>query len=84
MRLSDFSIVTQRGLRTWAKVMWNDERALDCIQDLAPAWAWVWYVLREAEDRPEWFPRGKWSVIQMIERWLTEEARSLPHAHNIG
>ena len=26
--------------------------------------------LREAEDRPEWFPSGKWATIQRIESLL--------------
>jgi len=27
-------------------------------------------ILRRLEDRPEWFPRGKWATIQEIERQL--------------
>jgi hypothetical protein len=32
--------------------------------------AWVVLVLRQIEDRSEWFPCGKWATIQHIERQL--------------
>jgi len=40
--------------------------------------AWVFLVLRKLEDRPEWFPRGKWATIQHIEDQLDKcaEARA--------
>ena len=31
----------------------------DLIGSLPEPWAWVWFQLRESEDRPEWFPHGK-------------------------
>ena len=35
-------------------------------------WAFLFFQLREAEDRPEWFPKGKWSTIQKLETLLIE------------
>lgn len=32
--------------------------------------AWIVLLLKKLEDRPEWFPRGKWATIQEIERQL--------------
>jgi hypothetical protein len=40
-----------------------------------PFWARYWFMLREAEDRPEWFPSGKWATLQAIESVLCQEAR---------
>jgi hypothetical protein len=45
-------------------------RALD--QDVygvegADRMAWLVLLLKKCEDRPEWFPRGKWATIQHIE-----------------
>jgi hypothetical protein len=37
-------------------------------------WVWITFQLRVAEDRPEWFPKGKFATIQVIEQWLYEES----------
>lgn len=34
--------------------------------------AWLVLLLKKCEDRPEWFPRGKWATIQSIERQLDD------------
>ena len=36
--------------------------------------AWMFFVLRAAEDDPAYFPKGKWATIQRIEQMLNEEA----------
>ena len=46
--------------------------------------AWLVLLLKKCEDRPEWFPRGKWATIQHIEQqidnavdgWFDEQNRS--------
>lgn len=38
--------------------------------ELPERMAWVALVLKKQEDKPEWFPRGKWATIQEIERQL--------------
>jgi hypothetical protein len=37
--------------------------------------AWISLILARLEDRPEWFPRGKWATIQNIDRQLAEVAK---------
>lgn len=37
--------------------------------------AWAVLILRELEDRPAWFPKGKWATIQAIEAQLVEQAK---------
>ena len=32
--------------------------------------AYVLLILKKLDDRPEWFPRGKWATIQAIEAQL--------------
>lgn len=32
--------------------------------------AWLVLLLKKCEDRPEWFPHGKWATIQNIEKQL--------------
>jgi hypothetical protein len=44
--------------------------------------AWVVLILRELDDRPEWFPRGKWATIQWIEESLHRIAKSAARARN--
>ena len=39
--------------------------------------AWVVLVLRELEDRDEWFPHGKWATIQHLEMQLIECAETV-------
>lgn len=34
--------------------------------------AWVVMILEELEDRPEWFPRGKWATIHHIQDQLQD------------
>lgn len=38
--------------------------------ETAERMAWLVLLLKKCEDRPEWFPRGKWATIQEIERQL--------------
>ena len=48
-------------------------RALDqdfCRIESPERMAWIVWLLRRLEDRPEWFPRGKWATVQEIERQL--------------
>jgi hypothetical protein len=81
MKLSDLSPATQDGLRLWSKWMWGDSMALDDINGIPAGWAWVWFLLREAEDRPEWFPKGKSATLQIIEGKLIEEAKATEPVH---
>lgn len=75
MNLSKFSQTAQDGLRQWAKEVHGDEMILEDTS--APEqWAWWWFQLRGADDRPEWFPKGKSATLQLLEQWLTEEART--------
>ena len=37
-------------------------------------WAMLYFRLKKAEDRPEWFPSGKWATVQRVERLLEEAA----------
>ena len=75
MKLENLSTPSQQGLRRWAKAVRQDERMLDAT---APEqWAWVYMQLRLTADRPEWFPKGKWALLQAIENELLEEALDL-------
>jgi hypothetical protein len=76
MRLSTLSDPDQRGLRKWAEHQYGDALALDGIDTIPAAWAWIWFVLREAEDRPEWFPHGKVAILEAIEASLKVEAQA--------
>lgn len=37
--------------------------------------AWLWFKLRVAEDKPEWFPSGKWATLQHMSDFLEQEAK---------
>lgn len=75
MDIDQLSSETQEGLRLWAKWQHDDDMLFDDMASIPEIWAWIWFQLRAAEDRPEWFPRGKWAVLQLIETYLDEEAR---------
>ena len=77
MKLEVLSQETQTGLRLWAKAVHDDELLFDAIASVPEQWAWVFLQLRESEDRPEWFPKGKWATIQVIEQQLADEALGL-------
>ena len=74
MKLEMFSEPAQAGLRVWAEqnnLLFPDHAG-------APEfWAWMYFELRESEDRPEWFPRGKWATLQFLEAKLSEAARTV-------
>lgn len=36
-------------------------------------------IAKRAEDRPEWFPRGRWATIQSIESNIEDELSNLFH-----
>ncbi len=71
--LSRLSADSQTGLRNWAEHQGAEDLLLS---SLAQSWAWICWQLRVAEDRPEWFPRGKFATILVIEKWLYDEAES--------
>ena len=76
MKLEDLLPRTQDGLFKWAQFEHGDDMFFDGIGSIPEQWAWVWFQLRAAEDRPEWFPSGKWATLQAIEAFLDEEARA--------
>ncbi len=39
--------------------------------------AWAFFLLRTVPDKPEYFPKGKWASIQVLEEQLHK------HAYNI-
>jgi hypothetical protein len=41
--------------------------------------AWLVLLLKRCEDRPEWFPKGKWATIQHIEKQLDEAVDAYVH-----
>lgn len=74
MRFDQLSAEAQEGLREWAKHQHNDLLWFDDFGNSMPEMAWACVQLRVAEDRPEWFPKGKFATIQIIEGWLYDEA----------
>jgi hypoxanthine phosphoribosyltransferase len=56
----------------------------DGIGSLETEWAWIVFQLRVAEDRPEWFPKGKSATIQIIEKWLYDEAELRAKARSLA
>jgi hypothetical protein len=74
MKLDKLSIESQDGLRRWAMVVHNDERLWDAIAGNPEHWAWICFQLQASDDRPEWFPKGKWATIQFIQHKLLIEA----------
>lgn len=77
MQIEDLSQATQEGLRAWGVWQHNDALLFEGISNWPEEWAWIVIQLRLAEDRPAWFPKGKWSVIQVIEERLNQEATTL-------
>ena len=75
MRFDRLSNEAQDGLRKWAKWQHDDELLFDDISSLPESWAWLCFQLRVAMDRPEWFPKGKSAIIQVIEQWLYTQAK---------
>lgn len=76
MTLKRLSAAAQEGLRKWAEFQHGDEMLFDGIGSLPAEWAWVCFQLRVADDKPEWFPKGKSATIQVIEAFLYEEAKA--------
>lgn len=74
MKLELLSAAAQIGLRSWALAVHHDELMFDGIGSSPEHWAWIFFQLRETEDRPEWFPKGKWATVQFLESRLAGEA----------
>ena len=76
MKIDKLSPEARDGLLGWAIFQHADELLFDSIGSLPTEWAWVLIQLKVADDKPEWFPRGKWATLQAIEQFLLEEARA--------
>jgi len=74
MKIGQLSDAAQDGLRLWAEFQHGDGLLFDDIGSSPQEWAWICVQLRVAEDRPEWFPKGRWATIQVIEGLLLEQA----------
>lgn len=77
MKLSRLSLLAQDGLCCFCRDVHQDEMLLDAISSIPEQWAWIVFQLRIAPDRPEWFPKGKWATIQVIEEDLNREAAAV-------
>jgi len=73
VKIEQLSPEAQDGLRKWAAFQ-HDDLLFDAISSVPQERAWIWFQLCAAEDRPEWFPKGKWATIQHIATILDEEA----------
>jgi hypothetical protein len=76
MRIENLTEEAQSGLRAWASHHDNDPMLFDGINSVPTEWAWQLLRLKESEDRPEWFPHGKWGTLQFIEQKLMAEAKA--------
>jgi hypothetical protein len=76
VKLSRLSTLAADGLVKWAEHQHGDSLFFDGIGSLPEQWAWVCFQLRCADDRPEWFPKGKSATIQVIETFLYQEANA--------
>jgi hypothetical protein len=74
------STEAMNGLRRFCSDVFHDELLPDDLTS-EEGWAWLWFQLADAQDRPEWFPKGKWATIQHIERQLREHAREAIGQH---
>jgi hypothetical protein len=82
MKIDTLSHEAQEGIRRWAKDVYGDDLMFDAIASMPAHWAWLTFLLRYSEDRPEWFPKGKFATIQIIEQKLADEAHSgVDHGH---
>ena len=75
MTLEDFSQETQDGFVRWAVFRHHDDLLFEAIGAEPREWAWIYFQLEIAEDRAEWFPKGKWATLQVFHEHLTELAR---------
>jgi hypothetical protein len=75
--LREFSRDTQDGLK--ALCLRYELWELDT--QLPEWWAALAFILRQAPDDPEFFPKGKWATIQQIERRLDEWANDRLQHH---
>jgi hypothetical protein len=80
MKITQLSREAQAGLYRWANEVLDDELAMDSIGSVPQEWAWICILLRQSEDKPEWFPKGKSATIQVIEDHLYREARAAMRA----
>jgi hypothetical protein len=67
---SDFLPNTWRGLERFCE----DNDCAGLLDGGLEVSAWLFFLLREAKDREEWFPLGKWATIQRLEKLLSEAA----------
>lgn len=72
MRLLN-EILTDRAYAGIVLFHSHNNRRLLKEQHKPADFAHIWFYLKQAEDKAEWFPIGKWATIQTIETWLNEE-----------
>lgn len=76
MKIEQLSTAAQDGLRQWGEFQFADDMLFDDNASSSEFWAWICFQLRVADDRPQWFPKGKWATIQVIEEILYEQAKA--------
>jgi hypothetical protein len=68
---SDFNQRTWRGIERFIQDT-IDPLQEEILHGPIETWAYLFFKLRKADDRVEWFPNGKWATIQRIEQLLEE------------
>ena len=69
---SDFNRQTIYGLRNFLQDHDGHDSRLNAPVE---SWAFLYFQLREAEDKGTYFPSGKWATIQRLESLLMECAK---------
>ena len=60
------------GLELMTKEMMNTTDHVAGKKDIAAA-LFITALAKKADDKPEWFPKGKWATIQLMEARIGEQ-----------
>lgn len=72
MMWMDFLPKTFVGVRTFCE----ENHCVELMDGSMEGFAWLWFLLRVADDKPEWFPSGKWATLIRMSDRLEAAARA--------
>lgn len=72
--LSKLSYVARAAIKDYCSAHNLSELCEGSTHD-AQSCAWLYFLLRQAPDYAEWFPRGKWATLQVLEASIDEQAK---------
>jgi hypothetical protein len=80
MAIDDFVSISDQSAEAFNRLGLGDFYTIMPARDMA----FLAIILPMLDDRPEWFPKGKWATIQHIQQQITDISEKISNHINVS